>query len=145
MSKKIEIVLEGLTVADTGYHRIPLKDMGAVVDGSVDDIMIQDLLDYVDRPEELLNSIIKKIRYGGRLTITGTDITEIFRAYSTGGLSLDQTAQLIYNGKRQTTSATELSDKLRQRGLSIITVRTNYYKYAIIVERPNCVTRPETV
>lgn len=106
-------------------------------DGSVPSVNIANLLDSVDISErqKTLESILKKIKYEGFIELTGTDLSEVFRAAYQGYIEYEEIIELLYAGKQSVATGELVAAILTDLNFKVITHRTNHYIYHIKAQR----------
>ena len=133
---KIEIFLnenKRITEADiyVGY-----EDLVSVDNASCKEIYLGYLLDEIkdESKEDVLDSIIRKMRHGGKIEITGTDLKEVARQLTYGSIEEARAIELVstYN----LCSIHFLAELLASRGLKILNKRLVNLGYYISAERP---------
>ena len=108
----------------TGLEEIP--------DGSLDDF---DILDSLDRYTNPLSDYLKKVSYGGKIIISGTDLGEIAHAIVKDELSSEEARGLLYAGRRSLRSVFDVIDELTKAGFKPVFKGINTYQYSVIGER----------
>ena len=134
---KIAIYLPGVfETSEDGYEQIDLSEVASLDDGAYEEILVGDCLDFVEQRNEFTEELIKKIRYGGKIIITGSDIYEISRATMNRSLCLEEINSIVYDGRYSISSIFDMLKKVQELGLKPIHKRANDFKYTIIAERP---------
>ncbi len=118
---------------DTKY--IHLTHLQSVDNASCMEIEVGNCLDYALERDEILSVLIGKLRYGGILKISGTDLDEIVYNASTGVLNVPQLQQLLYAGKLSADTYENMMQKLQQAKLTIINEELNNNQYFITAKR----------
>ena len=54
--------------------RVTIENLPSIDDGSCPEIILSDTLDFVYNREEVLQEVVKKLKYGGTIVINGVDI-----------------------------------------------------------------------
>jgi len=135
---RVLIIKPGQTV-DSERHDIicDLEEMVQQVPSSAATVIdCQDSLDYVMNQIETLSVVVSKLRYGGRITLHGLDLYELSLRLLRGEVNLQETSNLIYNGRQSSTGLLDVMHKLEQLGLTIQIGRLNEIEYYISAERP---------
>ena len=117
-----------------------------VDDSELTELVAYDVLDYIPitNVENVINNWVKKIRYGGKIILGGTDLLEVSKSLSQYRIDITE-ANLLLHGdqskpyliKRVNFTATGLSDYLKyQYDFKIIKKRVNNYQMLVEAERP---------
>ena len=134
---KIAIYLPGIFEAETdGYEQVDLSEIGNLDDAAYEEIFVDSCLDFIQQRDDFTQELVKKIRYGGQIIISGSDVYEISRAMMSKNLRLEEANSIMYNGRYSISSVLDMVSKLQQLGLTILHKRVNNFKYTIIAERP---------
>ena len=134
---KIEIHLPGVFEPETNdYDKIDLSEIGSLDDAAYEEIYVDSCLDFIPQRKEFAKEIVRKLRYGGKITISGSEIYEIARGSMNRSLTLEETNSMIYNGRYSISSVFDMVASLQQLGLKIIHKRVNDFKYTIVAESP---------
>ena len=134
---KIAIYLPGIFEVETdGYEQVDLSEIGSLDDAAYEEIFVDSCLDFIQQRDDFTQELVKKIRYGGQLVISGSDIYEISRAMMSKNLGLEEANSIMYDGRYSISSVLDMVAKLQKLGLTILRKRVNNFKYTIIAERP---------
>ena len=90
----------------------------------------------MEERNKFVQELVKKIRYGGSITISGSDIYEISRAVMGKNLGLEEAGSLLYDGRYSISNVFDMSARIQSLGLKLVHKRVNNFKYTIIAERP---------
>ncbi len=93
------------------------------------------ILDYVVNRNEVLALLISKLRYGGRISFTGVDLDSISLSLVARKITATQAANALYSGRLAVTTLEEMSKKLMENGLEVITHRLQEPQYFITARR----------
>lgn len=85
--------------------------------------------------EQKIQTLVKKLRHRGKLTLAGPDLFEISRCIMTGHLDPVDVRTLVNDGEKLYT-ALEIIEILKTLGLNITQKRVNHFRYCITAERP---------
>jgi hypothetical protein len=95
-----------------------------------------------EESETVLNKLISKLKHGGRLILSFTDIIEVARDLSSYKLNIDDGITMIYglqdkpeNFKKAGFTYNYVAAFLRRQGLKIVKGRTQEYETIIEAER----------
>jgi len=134
---KIAIYLPGVfETNEDGCEQIDLSEVGSLDDGAYKEIFVGSCLDFIEQRDTFVQELVKKIRYGGKIIITGSDLYEVSRAAMNRNLTLEQITSLLYGGRYSISSIFDMVDMVRELGLKVINKRVDDFKYTIIAERP---------
>ena len=121
------------------YIEVHHSELQYISDSTIKEIKIIDTLDYVDLPEELISVAISKLRYGGKLIISGYDIYLISQKILSGKLNIEEIRKMLYNGRINISEFENIKSLIIKSGLNIelinLSIETN--KYLIIARKPN--------
>ena len=84
---------------------------------------------------QFLQRVVKKLRYGGKLIIEGTDLMEVQFALNNSTLSPLEVQPILFAGRYTCYTIENIIQVLRQLGLIIIKHSLMQYKYSIVAER----------
>lgn len=141
-----DTTLSGFTQVD--FYEKDLNYLDEVCeDAECDTIIADDLIDYFPSTlvDILLESLLVKLRHGGRIVIGGTDLNEVVRNLFNKNLSTVNANILLFGMqnepwefRKSVLPAAELATALKQCGLKILKNRTNPENchYVIEAERP---------
>lgn len=103
-------------------NEIHITQITDVVNGSIDELIINNSLDYIENRLEGIKILVSKIRYGGTIEITGTDIFALMRSSSMFKYSLLILNKILYEGGKQSIdSLVGIVDVLRKKhGLEVV-------------------------
>ena len=134
---KIAIYLPGVfETGEDGYEQVDLSEVASLDDGAYEEILVGSCLDFIEQRDEFTKELVKKIRYGGKIIITGLDIYEISRAVINRNLRLEEINPVVYDGRYSVSSIFDMVKKIQELGLKPIHKRANDFNYTIIAERP---------
>jgi hypothetical protein len=118
-------------------QQIQLNKLNNIQAASCSLIHIGNCLDFVPNRELVFVEICKKLKYGGRIIVEGTDLTETMFAYHTGVLLDKDLIPILFAGRYSCTTLNHIYTICKDVGLTIIQSRLDKYTYSIIGERPN--------
>ena len=135
---KIAIFIPEVSEVPTeDYDLININDTHLIHDGSCEELFIGDCLDYIaSGKEEFISTVCSKIKYGGRLILTGHDLQEICKAKSAHFIDEEKAQSLLYGGRTGLSGAYAIVDKISSKSLVNISRRINNFKYTLIFQRP---------
>lgn len=106
-----------------------------IVPASCTELVCNDSLDYTVDREQALLSCVKKLRYDGRIVITGVDIEEVTRELASRRISVLDAINILYRGRNSASSLNIMIDMLRQCGLEILFGRIDNFHYFVTAVR----------
>ena len=99
------------------------------------EVFAGDVLDYVVPRNQILEAILDKVRYGGRIVFTGLDLDEAARATVTRFIDTETSINLFYAGRASAVPLLYMKGILTQYGYKILNARLDGLYYMITVER----------
>ena len=120
--------------------RVTLDQLESIDDGSCPEIILSDTLDYVENRDEVLQSIVKKLQYGGIIVINGVDLNLSAKAIVTGRLNLQDARDLMYNKKLSVDTLENILNNLSYLGLETKKCKIQGYFYSVTAKRPEPAT-----
>lgn len=108
-----------------------VDDISNYPDGSIDNIVIQDLLDFYpeEEVEQVLKNIVLKLKPGGKLDIQSIDMKMLGIAIAFNDINPDLTKQVLYPFKRSIHTMSEIVKLFSDNDLAV-----NIKKYINIFE-----------
>lgn len=103
-------------------------------DGTLDHVVIQDLLDFYPDEEvsEVLSKVISKLSRGGTLDIQSIDVKMLGVAVAFNDINTELTKQVLYPFKRSIHTMSEIVDMCTKNGMDItIKKYVNIFEYYI--------------
>jgi hypothetical protein len=110
-----------------------------IEDGEAEEIILDDIIEYIrsDIFIMVFEKCIKKIKHGGKIIITGTDIYLVCKAFVEYKISIEELNLLVYgNAKNIGLTSETISKYLEKIGFKIIKRRHEIYDYLIEAQRP---------
>lgn len=130
---KINLILqESPSIPD--YTNKSTREFRELENSVCTDIMIDGTLEYLNN--DYFPLVLKKLRYGGKVTIIGSELNSVIRAYELGNIQLEQFNGFIAGGRIQTMPVSLLLEKIKAAGLNVMTVSLQNLKYYVTAERP---------
>lgn len=122
------------------YIEVHYSEIDQLAPSSLNNIKIIETLDYIYNPEEFINKIITKMRYGAELIIVGTDILVIAdKIINSSDIDIDEIRKYFYCGKQSINYYENIENLIKQNGLNIESInldkQTN--QYIIVARKPN--------
>jgi hypothetical protein len=112
------------------YIKITLDSLQNIPDSVADEIYCP-IFDWINGQEQFLALLVKKLKYGGKLTITGTDISMVCDGVMYGRLQIIEAKQFLYNGRAQTNTLMETQSLFVKYGLIVGTIEYENFSYKI--------------
>lgn len=121
-----------------GFVEIPITDLNNIINFSVD-ILYCSVVNMIEKNKilDFLNDIIKKIRYGGQLTLVINDIKNICQLFINKQISDDQFFDIIDNNKNNISEEQVIKYVLDTNWFDIIGIEKNRSMTAISFARKN--------
>ena len=119
---------------------VSLQDLNAGVENaSCSSIHLADCMDYVPPSErsKVLATALKKLRYGGDISISGTDLIAVCQHMSSGVMSIIQANASLFEGRLSASTITDVLETLKEMGLEIVNAKIEGMYYSIKARRPN--------
>lgn len=112
-----------------------IEQLKSIPPATATEIICENAIDYqVDRLSTI-QELIAKLRYGGRLILTGIDVNEISRELINGTISIDDALSLLYSGKKSAGTALQMKQIFMKLGLEVVNCRVNNLHYYILARR----------
>lgn len=121
-----------------GAQYVALSDLQQHENGTVDNIIIQDLFDYLYDVEinDILDTIHNKLTDTGQLHIQGTDLKQLSVAIAFDDIDVDLAKKILYPNKKSVNTLYGMKNALRDRKYTIDTsYYTNVFEYYIIATK----------
>ena len=113
---------------------VPLTTLPTIKEATCKFIHLGNCCDFVQTNEVIIEAT-KKLRYGGKLLIEGTDLIEVMYALFRNVLTLENVQQLLFMGRYSCSTLEQMENLLKQLGLKIVKKRLFQYRYSITAER----------
>lgn len=115
-------------------------------DGEVEEILAYDVIDYLEagKVEGAIDHWVRKLRVGGKIVVSGTDIIEVAKGVASYKLTVADANKLLYNADRDNPKTYKkvaftclaLKEYLgKKHGLKINTARINGYQMVVSAEK----------
>lgn len=111
------------------------QDIENIIDGSIDVIGLGPTLDYVEKRDQLLTDIVKKLRYNGTIELVGSDVFDIARGLYVCELNLDDAHNFLYNGRQSCDTLQNVVNTLEELGLKVNIKRIHKFTYYVKATR----------
>jgi hypothetical protein len=115
------------------------RHLQSVDNASCMEIEAGNCLDYILERYQVLLSLIEKLRYNGVLKINGINLDDILHKATFGHLNIQQTQQLLYNGRLSADTHRNMIQILQKHGLTVTheVITDNQYFITAIRPLPN--------
>lgn len=117
--KKIALFINGKTEPHPEYQPIEINQIQFIEAGSVD-CLFCNCLNYFANPEQILIELMKRIKYGGEITVEGDEIYEVVRDILVGAIEITDINTYLYEGKNSASSGVYMGQLLKDNGFSIL-------------------------
>ena len=137
---KIAIIHEHTsTIVDSDQININLNELGNVSPSSCVSIHLADCMDYVPFAQRtaLLDIALSKLRRGGEITISGTNLSAAIRDVYNHTLSIEQINATIYNHRLSVDTLDSIKNYLIDtKHLVVVNYKQEGLYFSIKMERP---------
>ena len=133
---KIALYLPGIVDgSEDGYQYVDLAQVMDIDDGSCEEILLENCLDYVSQRKDFLSEIVKKLRYGGKIIVSGIDLHQVGRQITNGFITTSNAASVLYNKRQSSSTIDEMQALLELGSLTIISKQLSDISYTLISQR----------
>ena len=133
---KIALYLPGIVDgSEDGYQYVDLAQVMDIDDGSCEEILLETCLDYVSQRKDFLSEIVKKLRYGGKIIVSGIDLHQVGREITNGLITTSNAASGLYNKRQSSSTIDEMQALLELGSLTIISKQLSDISYTLIAQR----------
>ena len=133
---KIALYLPGIVDgSEDGYQYVDLAQVMDIDDGSCEEILLENCLDYVSQRKDFLSEIGKKLRYGGKIIVSGIDLHQVGRQITNGFITTSNAASVLYNKRQSSSTIDEMQALLELGSLTIISKQLSDISYTLIAQR----------
>lgn len=116
-------------------NEVHITKITDLVDGSVDELIVNDAIDYISNRIDGLRMLVDKLRYGGTIEVRGVDILEIARGLYTCQMNIAQANSLIHDNRQSCDSIIGVVGFLQNFGLEIISKQVGNFSYFVQAKR----------
>ena len=137
---KIALYLPGIVDgSEDGYQYVDLAQVIDIDNGSCEEILLDNCLDYVSQRKDFLSEIVKKLRYGGKIIVSGLDLHQVGRQITNGFITTDNVVSVMYNKRQSASTIDEMTGLLQSASLNILSKQISDINYTLIAqsELPN--------
>tara|TARA_R100000988_G_C3965440_1_gene148528 strand:- start:115 stop:534 length:420 start_codon:yes stop_codon:yes gene_type:complete len=133
---KIALYLPGIVDgSEDGYQYVDLAQVIDIDDGSCEEILLENCLDYVSQRKDFLSEIVKKVRYGGKIIVSGIDLHQVGRQITNGFITTSNAASVLYDKRQSSSTIDEMQSLLELGSLTIISKQLSDINYTLIAQR----------
>ena len=133
---KIALYLPGIVDgSEDGYQYVDLAQVIDIDNGSCEEILLDNCLDYVSQRKDFLSEIVKKLRYGGKIIVSGLDLHQVGRQITNGFITTSNAASVLYNKRQSSSTIDEMQALLELGSLTIISKQLSDISYTLIAQR----------
>ncbi len=127
------------SVIEPDEIQVPVQELERVDSSSCISLHLADCMDYVPPNERgrLLSLAIDKLRYGGEITISGTDLIAVGQQINHGIMNLVQANVYLFQGRLSASTINDVVAYLKKVGIEIINAKIDNLYYSIKARRPN--------
>lgn len=132
----LHIIKPEFIPVDTVY--VSVNDITTYVDGSVDQIIINDLLDYLPYNEitNILDIIFSKLKVSGKLIIQAPDLYKLCSSCAFEDIDIDTVKIVLYGNKKSIHTAYDIQTEIKNRNMIIKEQKfINIFEYYIDAEK----------
>jgi len=116
--------------------QVHISQLNDIENASCTEIQLLNTLEKVETPQEVLQQVIMKLRYGGTLIIVSTNILAVARDIINNTIQFEEWQPLLYQKTFLPTLA-YLKQLLKSYNLNILNTYYGNTQYAITAIRPN--------
>lgn len=117
-------------------NEIHVSEVDQLVDGSIDEIIVNDTLDFVENRVEGMTKLVSKLAYGGVIHFRGLEIFEFCRQIYLVALPMqDINTQLYKDGRASCDSIVGVVQLVQDLGLTVIIKSINKDRYYVKAKR----------
>ena len=133
---KIALYLPGIVDgSEDGYQYVDLAQVMDIDDGSCEEILLENCLDYVSQRKDFLSEIVKKVRYRGKIIVSGIDLHQVGRQITNGFITTSNAASVLYDKRQSSSTIDEMQALLELGSLTIISKQLSDISYTLIAQR----------
>ena len=121
--------------SEDGYQYVDLAQVMDIDDGSCEEILLENCLDYVSQRKDFLSEIVKKLRYGGKIIVSGIDLHQVGRQITNGFITTSNAAAVLYDKRQSSSTIDEMQALLELGSLTIISKQLSDISYTLIAQR----------
>lgn len=127
------------SIIEPDQIQVPMQELEGIDNASCISLHLADCMDYVP-PEErgkLLSIAIDKLRYGGEITVSGTDLISVGQQINHGIMNLIQANVCLFQGRLSGSTINDVIAYIKKVGIEIINAKIDNLYYSIKARRPN--------
>ena len=112
-----------------------ISNVGSIENATCLSIELNNCLDYILERQEMLRTVIQKLRINGVLSLTGIDLDSISYNYNSGALNLSQAQQLLYAGRMSIDTLGNMAAQTSSYGLKTVKQTLDNNQYFLVTQR----------
>jgi len=120
---------------NANVNYLHLSQIQTLDNASCLDIEVNNCLDYFLERNEILQTLVNKLRYNGTIKINGIDLEDVAYHTTTGRITIEQSQNLLYTGKTLTSTCEIITNQLKMYGLTIVDSGIDNHNYFITAKR----------
>ncbi len=132
---KIQIIKNDNDKVQADYQKVNIQSIKTIEPSTCTEINVSDCLDYFLDRNNILVTLISKLRYNGKIIIMGTDLLDVCRALTFGKLSVDEGWQVLYSGRLSCSTLNSVKGILQNHKLKIEQAYCSSLKYYVVATR----------
>lgn len=133
---KIEICTKEPSIKDPEITPVHPEALGEVENGSCEFVRLGQILDQFRNRREVFEVVKNKVRYGGKIVVSGLDLGTVALNIVNGQFTNDQVNTVLYESSTSISDLKEMSDLLTGWGFDIVKQRFDGSTYFIEAVRP---------
>ena len=133
---RIALYLSGIIDgSEDGYEYVDISNIVDIDDASCEEILVGECLDYLSQRKDFFAEIVKKVRYGGKIVISGLDLNQVGRQITNGAINTGNVSELVYNKRHSISNVYEVAETLTKSGMHVTSKTISDINYSVIAER----------
>lgn len=133
---KLQVGKQKSPVEDNEYTFILPEDLPKIESASCLHIRLGNTLDFYRNRDDLLKLTLSKIRYGGKISMCGTDVEVLARGIYNGAFSKEQINDMLYSDKASISDCQSVKNILLESGFVLEKTRFENTEYFLEATRP---------
>lgn len=114
---------------------VTINELDNVIQSSATELICEDILDFNEDRQAVLQKLVSKLRYTGRIVLTGIDVDELSRELLNRNISPREAVSYLYSGRRSGSTINIMIEDLQNFGLRVINTRLHGTFYYIVAQR----------
>ncbi len=119
---------------------VPLLEMHQVPDASCTSVRLEDGMDYVpyEQRKQLFDLAFTKLRYGGEMVVTGTDLYAITHSIMAKSISIEEAQSEMYLHRMSSSTLDTVVNYVHDNeNAEIVNYKLNNLAYHVLLRRKN--------